>query len=70
MATRTARKIEIPVKEFVEERAHNCALDGPPHTFEGMWAAPARDRLGEDTVPALVCTSCGEVRILAIPDDA
>jgi hypothetical protein len=70
MAVRTSRRVEIPEREQIEERAHNCATDGPPHNFEAAWAAPARDKMTEESIPAIYCTACGEIRPFAIPVDA
>ena len=39
-----------------------------PHDFEAAWATP-RIALGhDDTVPALFCRACGDVREFRIPD--
>lgn len=42
----------------------------PPHDFEAAWAAPNRNELSADTVPALYCKACGEIRPFFIPEDA
>lgn len=54
----------IPVAEQMPDREPMC----PPHDFEAAWATP-RIALGhDDTVPALFCRACGDVREFRIPD--
>lgn len=62
--TQVGRIVEgIPDEEqMTEER--EC----PPHQFEAGWATPAdggKDH--EDTIPALYCKACGDVRAFRIP---
>ena len=41
----------------------------PPHQFEAGWATPLDPANHEDTVPALWCRACGDVRAFRIPSD-
>lgn len=42
----------------------------PPHDFDAGWATPTDAKDHDDTVPALYCSACGEIRALRIPSDA
>ncbi len=59
---RTAADPEIPGAERVRE-VTMC----PPHDFEAAWATPTDATNHDDTVPALFCRSCGDVRAFRIP---
>ena len=55
----------IPDEEQVAPEEREC----PPHNFEAGWATPAdggKDH--EDTIPALYCKACGDVRAFRILD--
>lgn len=42
----------------------------PPHDFDAAWAAPSRAELNGESVPALYCHACGDVRPFYIPEDS
>ena len=64
MSVKLANPADVPEHDRLEERDHNCAFDGPPHSFDQGWATPADGR--DDTVPVLFCAACGEVRALRL----
>jgi hypothetical protein len=41
----------------------------PPHDFDFGWASKP-DAPGDDTLPALYCRACGEIRAFRLPADA
>lgn len=63
MFTRTAKDADIPARERLDIE-QLC----PPHDFDAAWAAPSRNELNGESVPALYCHACGEVRPFFIPE--
>lgn len=63
MFTRLSTDTEIPERERVDDERPLC----PPHDFEAAWATPPDARDHDDTVPALFCRSCGDVRAFRVP---
>lgn len=62
MFTRTLHP-DIPDREQVRED-----LLCPPHDFDAAWAQPQNPSSNDDTVPALYCKACGEVRAFRVPE--
>ena len=62
MFTRTASDTEIPESEQVRD-VKMC----PPHDFDAGWASPSDATDHDDTVPALYCRACGDIRLFRIP---
>jgi hypothetical protein len=62
MRVRTAPQTDIPDEELV----HDTPLC-PPHQFLSAWATPTDATDHEDTVPAIFCAACGDIRPLRIP---
>lgn len=65
MFVRAATEAEMPERERLDKEQF-C----PPHDFEAAWATPLNASDHDDTVPALFCRSCGDVRAFCIPSDA
>jgi hypothetical protein len=65
MFTRALVTTEIPPAEDMPLNVTLC----PPHDFEAGWASPHDAANHDDTVPALYCHSCGDVRAFRIPTD-
>ena len=63
MFTRTVQT-ETPEREDMDLEHELC----PPHDFQAGWATPQDAANHDDTVPALWCGACGEVRAFRIPD--
>jgi hypothetical protein len=61
MTVRTATQTDIPAQEQMVEREQWC----PPHDFDAAWATPTSG--DGDTVPALYCRMCGDIRLFRIP---
>ena len=40
----------------------------PPHAFDQGWGIAHEDDVHADTVPVLFCASCGEIRLMRIPE--
>lgn len=40
----------------------------PPHAFDQGWGLAPGDDLHADTVPVLFCGSCGEIRLMRVPE--
>lgn len=65
MFVRTPTQMETPGAEDMDLGTAMC----PPHSFEASWALPPGEDIRADTVPALFCASCGDVRLFRIPSD-
>lgn len=57
---------DIPEREQVGIEHTLC----PPHDFDFGWATKADAQPGDDTVPAIYCKSCGDIRAFRLPADA
>lgn len=57
---------ESPEAEDMDLGAALC----PPHDFQPTWAIPPGEDLHAETVPAMLCSQCGDVGLLRIPADA
>lgn len=62
MFTRTEKR-DIPAREDMDIEHAMC----PPHDFEAAWALAPDAVNGEDTMPALYCKACGDVRAFRLP---
>ena len=62
MFTRTAPQTDVPEREQVEQEL--C----PPHAFDQGWGLAHGEDIHADTVPVLFCASCGDIRLMRVPD--
>jgi hypothetical protein len=40
----------------------------PPHAFEQGWGVAHGEEIHSDTVPVMFCGSCGEIRLMRVPE--
>jgi hypothetical protein len=64
MFTRTLHQQDIPDREDMPLEEQLC----PPHEFEAAWGTPPDAANHEDTVPALYCRACGDIRRFRVPE--
>ena len=64
MFARTHVKPVIPEREDMDLDQALC----PPHEFDAAWALAADATDHDDTVPALYCRACGEIRSFRLMD--
>jgi hypothetical protein len=49
----------------------NMDLDNamcPPHAFDQGWGLAHGEEIHADTVPVMFCGSCGEIRLMRVPE--
>ena len=63
MFTRTQAEA-TPERENIDLDKEMC----PPHAFDQGWGLAHGDDVHADTVPVLFCASCGDIRLLRIPE--
>lgn len=60
---RTALPADVPEREKMDDDVL-C----PPHDFIACWGTPPDAANHDDTIPLMLCSQCGDVRALKLPN--
>ena len=59
---------EIIVESYPEREESDEMALCPPHDFQAAWATPPDSKDHDDTVPALFCAACGDIRAFRLSE--